>query len=80
MNLKTKRNSGIYVSKIIANGPASNTELKEGDLITTIDGKKLNTINNLKEYIYTKKPGDNVSLEVIRGENRKEIDINLGKK
>ena len=80
LNLKNKRNSGIYVSKIIANGPASNTELKEGDLITTIDGKKLNTINNLKEYIYTKKPGNNVSLEVVRGENRKEIDINLGKK
>lgn len=80
LNLKNKRNSGIYVSKIIANGPASNTELKEGDLITTIDGKKLNTINNLKEYIYTKKPGDNVSLEVVRGENRKEININLGKK
>lgn len=80
LNLKNKRNSGIYVSKIIANGPAANTELKEGDLITTIDGKKLNTINNLKEYIYTKKIGDNVALEVERGENRKIININLGKK
>ena len=31
--------NGIYVAQIIKNGPASKTELKEGDIITSIDGK-----------------------------------------
>lgn len=80
LNLKNKINKGVYVSKIIANGPASNSDLKEGDLITSIDGKSLNTINDLREYIYKKVPGDKVKLNIIRGQNSREIEVSLGKK
>lgn len=71
---------GIYVSQITKNGPANNTELKEADIITTIDNKELNTMNDLREYIYSKKPGDEVSLKIVRGKINKEIKITLGKK
>lgn len=80
LNLKDKRNKGVYVSQILANGPASNSDLKEGDLITNIDGKSLNTINDLREYVYSKVPGDVVKLNVVRGENSREIEVALGKK
>ena len=80
LNLKNKINKGVYVSQIIANGPASNSDLQEGDLITSIDGKNLNTINDLREYIYGKVPGDVVKLNIIRGEVRREIEVTLGKK
>lgn len=80
LNLKNKKNSGIYVSKITVNGPAYKTELREGDLITSIDGIYLETINDLREYIFKKQPGDSVKLKILRGENSKEIDITLGKK
>ena len=71
---------GIYVAQINKNGPANNTELKEADIITTIDNKELNTMNDLREYIYSKKPGDEVSLKIVRGKINKEIKITLGKK
>lgn len=71
---------GIYVAKIIVNGPASNTELKEGDIITSFDGVEINTMNALKEYIYTKSPGDTVILKISRGKVNKEILIKLGRK
>ena len=71
---------GIYVAKIIANGPASDTELKEGDIITSFDGSEINTMNDLKEYIYTKSPGDTIALKVNRGKINKDISITLGKK
>ena len=71
---------GIYVAQIIKNGPASNTELKEGDIIESIDGKDLNTVNDLREYIYTKKPNDEVTLEIVRGKINREIKLTLGKK
>ena len=80
LNLKNKKNKGVYVSQIIANGPASNSELREGDLITSIDGKSLNTINDLREYVYSRIPGDMVKLNVVRGETTKEMEITLGKK
>ena len=72
--------TGIYVAQIIKNGPADNTELKEGDIITSIDGKELNTMNDLREYIYTKNPNDEVTLKVTRGKLTKEIKLVLGKK
>lgn len=80
LKLKNKRNKGVYISQIIPNGPAYNSELKEGDLITTIDDKKINTINDLREYIYTKSPKEIIKVQVIRDENLKQFDIVLGKK
>ena len=72
--------TGIYVAQITNNGPASNTDLKEADIITSIDGKELNTMNDLREYIYTKKPNDEVTLKITRGKINKEIKLVLGKK
>ena len=71
---------GIYVAQIIKNGPASKTDLKEGDIITSIDGKELNTMNDLREYIYIKKPNDVVSLQISRGKINKTIEVTLRKK
>lgn len=79
-NLINKFNKGIYVAQITPNGPADNTDLKEADIITSIDNIELNTMNDLREYIYTKKPNDSVTLKIIRGKISKEINIELGKK
>ena len=79
-NLINKFNKGIYVAQITPNGPADNTDLKEADIITSIDNIELNTVNDLREYIYTKKPNDSVTLKIIRGKISKEINIELGKK
>lgn len=56
MKLKNKGLFGIYISKILPNGPASNVDFKEGDLIISIDDKRLRTINDLREYLYSKEP------------------------
>ena len=74
-NVNFKR--GIYVSQIIKNSPASKTELKEGDIINSIDGIELNTMNDLREYIFSKKPEDVVTLQVSRGKVNKTIKVAL---
>ena len=71
---------GIYVAQINKNGPAYNTELKEGDIINTVDNKEINTMNDLREYIYTKKVGDIVELNITRGKINKIIKITLREK
>lgn len=71
---------GIYVAQITKNSPADGTDLQEKDIILSIDGKELNTMNDLREYIYTKKQGDEVALQISRGKIRKEIRVVLGKK
>jgi S1-C subfamily serine protease len=80
MNLKNKTASGIYVSQVLLNSTTSNTDLKVGDIITSIDGKKLYTINDLREYLYSKEPGNEVILKILRNDREREINVVLGKK
>lgn len=82
LNSSTNMNfdNGIYVDQITKNSPASNTELKEGDIINSIDDVKLDTMHDLRQYIYTKKPNDEVTLKITRGKINREIKIVLGKK
>ena len=37
-------------------------------------------MNDLREYIYTKKPNEEVTLKIIRGKLNKDIKLILGKK
>ena len=80
MKLKNKITTGIYISQIINNGAASNSDLKVGDIITSIDNKKLYMINDLREYLYGKEPGDEVVLKIIRNEKEHEVTVTLGKR
>ena len=76
----TVTQKGIYVDQIIKKGPADNTELKQGDIITKIDEREIATVNDLRKYIFTKKPAEEVTLEINRGKITKTIKIKLGKK
>jgi S1-C subfamily serine protease len=80
LDQKVSFKQGIYVAQITEKGPASQTELKEGDIILSIDGKELNTMNDLREYVYQKKPDDEVTLRISRGKINREIKVILGKK
>jgi len=80
LNFKNRFAFGIYIAQIIKGGPTDGKGLKEGDIITKIDDKYLNTTNDLRQYIYTKKPGDKVVLNINKGKYTKDIEITLGKK
>ena len=79
LNSNISFSKGIYVAQVIKNGPASKTDIKEGDIIISIDGKELNTMNDLREYIYSKNPNDIVNLQVSRGRINKMVSITLRK-
>ena len=80
LNSNINFSEGIYIAEITKNGPAESASLKQGDIITEIDSKKLSTMNDLREYIYTKKVGDIVNLQISRGKINRSIDVTLGKK
>ena len=69
---------GIYVVSVDEEGPCGKSGLKKGDIITKIDGIEVNKMTKLREYLYSKKPGDKVILNVEDGES-KIIEIVLGR-
>lgn len=75
-----KIESGIYISSVSINGPAYNVGIKEGDLIIKIDENEIKTVNDLREYIYNKKPNDIIKINVIRNGKSLDFDAILGRK
>ena len=72
--------SGVYVENIVKGSPAEQKGILKGDIILKIDDKEINTMNELKEYVYSKYPGDEVNLSIKRNGLSKNVKINLGKK
>lgn len=71
---------GIYVERITEDGPASETELKRGDIITQIDNTSVNKMSELQEYIFSKNPGDEIILTIVRNNKEKQIKVILQEK
>ena len=68
---------GVYVSGVLDGGGALAAGIKEGDIITAINGKKIKTMNELQETIVQYRPGDKVSVTVLRDKKEKKFDVEL---
>lgn len=80
LNSSLDFNNGIYVVKISTDGPAVRSGLKVGDIITKIDEREINKMSELRNYIYTKSPGDKVNLTINRNNKEYVVEITLGKR
>jgi S1-C subfamily serine protease len=58
----TNIDKGIYVANIDNSGPASRSGIKVGSIIKKVDGHDINTMMDLRCYIYSKKPGDTINV------------------
>lgn len=72
--------TGIYIAEKDPLGPLKNNDIIEGDILEKIDNIQISTMNQLKEYIYTKNVGDTVTLSIKRQNRTFEIQTQLGKK
>lgn len=68
---------GIYVAKVTEESAAEETGLKEGDVITAIDGKEVNKMADLQEYLAKKRPGDKVSISYLRDKKKSTKTVTL---
>ena len=71
---------GIYVAQVDVGGPSAQSGLKIGDIITRIDNLEVDTMSDLRNYIYTKKPEDVVNLSIMRNDKEINVQVKLGKK
>lgn len=71
-------NTGVYVSQIYPDSPASAAGLKTGDVIVGLDETKINTMDQLTRELFAYKPGEKVNLTVYRNRQKTEIQITLG--
>ena len=68
---------GIYVAKVIEDGAAEAAGLKEGDVITSIDGQKVTQFGELQGILAKKRPGDKVSITYMRNKKSHTVTATL---
>jgi S1-C subfamily serine protease len=83
---------GVIVQTVVKDGPADKAGLEAGhtsaevegqevslggDIITEVDGKKITSMDELIELIQESKPGDELKLTLMRGDEEKTVDVTL---
>jgi serine protease Do len=59
--------AGVLATEVMPNSPADKAGLKEGDVITEINGKKLGDSRNLRLLTAQTPPGTSVNVRLLRG-------------
>lgn len=78
--------SGAYIApavdasqpSVVSGSPADTAGLKEGDVITKVDGKSVDQNHSLTGLLGQHKPGDKVTLTIVRDSKTQDIDVTLG--
>ncbi len=68
---------GIYVAKVTEESAAEEAGLKEGDVIIAIDGKEMNKMADMQEYLAKKRPGDKVTVTYLRDKKKTTKSLTL---
>ncbi len=69
---------GQTLPAIVSGGPAEKAGLKAGDIVTAINGTKLDSEHPLDAVVSQYGPGDTVTLTVLRDGASRDISVTLG--
>lgn len=76
-NLDVQR--GAFVSEVLPNSGSAKAGIKSGDVITSLNGKPLNSFAELRSRIATTEPGSKVKLGLLRDGKPLEVEVTLDK-
>ncbi len=72
---------GVYVLNTVKGGGAEAAGIKDGDVITGLDGRKITSMTDLQEALADYSPGDEVTITLMREKNngyeKIEVEVTL---
>ena len=68
-----KSNKGVLVASVETGSPAAKAGLKEGDVITTLNGQPLTDANTLRLQVSAFAPDTEITLDILRNGKAREI-------
>jgi serine protease Do len=67
--------AGVIVADVAEGGPGAKAGLQPGDIIHALDGKRMENGRQFRINVYTRTIGDQIGLEVQRGERRLTVRV-----
>lgn len=77
LKVPTSLNEGVVLAQVNSATPAEKAGLKQYDVITEIDGKKVNDGTALRAALYKKQVGDSIKVTYYRGNDKKTTTVHL---
>jgi putative serine protease PepD len=74
------QNGGAQVGEATAGGPAAEAGIRNGDVITEVDGDQVQDPDDVAAAIEDAKPGDKVDVKVQRDGSEQTIEVTLGQR
>lgn len=71
---------GVFVRNVVTGGPADKAGIKQGDIILSVNGTKVNSASELQDIISKLKPGDKVKLTIWRNIKKISCTVTLGER
>ena len=68
------KDGGVLITSVTENSPAAKAGLKAGDVITAIDGEKVDSSGDVSRVINKKQEGE-VSLTILRDHNSRTVNL-----
>jgi putative serine protease PepD len=75
---QTQSGAGAEVSEVRSGAPAAAAGLQAGDVITSVDGDPVASVQELQSAIETRKPGDTVKIGFDRDGADRTVSVELG--
>jgi serine protease Do len=70
--------SGALIASVTPSSPASRAGLKTGDVVTGVDGHRVETGSDLQVIVSEDAPGSRIQLDVIRNGHPEKVDLTVG--
>ena len=68
------------ISHIMPGTPAEKAGIKTGDVIVKYNGKSVGDFASLQTFVSDSQPGEKVSVEVLRGSDRIQLELEVGQR
>lgn len=75
LGLSTKE--GVLVRGVARNSPATKAGLRAGDVIVSVDDKRVASAQGLIDYVKTRKVGDTLTIKFWRGKSEQTVSLTL---
>ncbi len=72
--------AGVLVSGVLGGGPADQAGIARGDVLITLEGEPIEDGERFRRAIARLKPGEVVKLEILRGEERRTVELKVGER